>query len=86
MEAMQIARDEMAKLISQRRINTALHSNVPTATFSDIKIGSQVRIYREPPVNQWTGPYQFRGAFGKHVFFDIKGRLAKFSVDKTKPY
>ena len=86
MQAMESARIEMAKFISQRRINTALRSNIPAATSSNIAIGSEVLIYRKTPINKWVGPHKVCDSFGKHVFVESKGRLAKFSMDKIKMY
>lgn len=48
MAAMQAARDEMSRIISQRRISTAPRSNVPAGTSSNVCIGSKVLVYREP--------------------------------------
>ena len=86
MQAMESARTEMVKFILQHRINTALRSNIPAATSSNITIGSEVLIYREPPVNKWVGPHKVCDSFGKYVFVESKGRLANFSMDKIKLY
>ncbi|CDF33317.1 unnamed protein product [Chondrus crispus] len=86
MQALVTARNEMARTIAQRRINTALSSNVPAAAASDMTIGTYVLVHRESPVSKWIGPYRICDTFGKHVFFDVKGRFVKFSVDKVKPY
>ena len=84
MEAIKSACDEMAKVISQRRLTTALNSNTPAATSCEVSIGSEVLVHWEAPVGKWDGPYPVRDLLGKHVFIDIKGRLVKFSVDKVK--
>ena len=86
MQASVTATNEMARTIAQRRINTALRSNVPAAAASDMKIGTCVLVHRGSPVSKWIGPYRVCEAFGKHVFLDVKGRFVKFSGGKVKPY
>ena len=86
MRTMQAARKEMSKEISQNRLTTALKSNVRASAHYDIVIGSEVFVYKEPPLNKWIGPFRVLDMKGKAVFVENKGRTTQLSVDKVKVY
>ena len=43
-------------------------------------------LYRERPVNEWTGPYKVIGIDEKQGWINVGGRLSLVSVDKVKEY
>ena len=83
---MQAARREMSKETAQNRLTTALKSNVAAAAHHGIGIGSEVLVYKEPPLNKWIGPFRVLDIKGKAVFVEAEGRITQLSVDKVKVY
>ena len=86
MNAMQAARNDMSKEVARSRLSTALRSNVPAATNRDISIGSEVLVFKEPPVNKWVGPFHVLDVRDKSVFINSQGRTMQMSIEKVKPY
>ena len=84
MKAIQIARKEMEKVIAKQILATALRSNVPKAADNETRIGSDVLLYKERPVNKWLGPYKVMAGDNKNLLLNINGRIAPASVDKVK--
>lgn len=56
-QAMVTARKEIAAQIARVRVRTALAARVPAAADRNVLPGTNVLVYREPPVDQWEGPY-----------------------------
>lgn len=52
LKAMQAARKDMSKEIAQNCLTTALKSKVPAAAHHEIGIGSEVFVYKDPPLNK----------------------------------
>lgn len=86
MKAMEAARREMQALVAKARVRTALAAPVPAAANRDVNPGDDVLIYREPPVDQWVGPYTVVAQRDKTVWTAIDGSIKQFSIDKVKAY
>ncbi len=74
----------MVKLVARNCISTAFHERIPRAEDHDIKIGSEVLLYKERPINMWVGPYRVVAGDSKHLSLNLKGNLVPASVDKVK--
>lgn len=55
MAAMHSARKEMTAFIAKDRLSTAIRANVPAAAMKNIKVGSDILVYRENPEDKWIG-------------------------------
>eukprot|EP00168_Porphyra_purpurea_P009873 TRINITY_DN2422_c0_g1_i7.p1 TRINITY_DN2422_c0_g1~~TRINITY_DN2422_c0_g1_i7.p1 ORF type:complete len:645 (-),score=110.77 TRINITY_DN2422_c0_g1_i7:745-2598(-) len=84
--AIATAGKEMSVMVARARVRKALSTNVPAAANRDINPGSDVLVYREPPVDQWEGPYTAVAARDKMVWIAMDGILRPFGVDKVKPH
>lgn len=84
--AMHAARQEMAKHVAKSRLERAVRSRVPGAADAVIRAGMSVLVYREKPVDKWTGPYQVLSTDGKQVWLNVGNSVKLFSVDKVKEY
>ena len=73
MEAMQIARSEMLKVIARQRIATALRMNVPAVAYHDMAIISDLLLYKERPRNECIGPYNVLASNNKNLLLSVKG-------------
>ena len=86
MAAMHSARKEMAAAIAKERLSSAIRANVPAAAMKDIKIGSDVLVYREKPEDMWIGPFKVLDSDGKLLRLDVRGSVMQVYVDKVKLY
>lgn len=86
MQAMQVARAEMARITARARVHVALNRNVPAAADTDIRILDNVLVFRESPVNKWVGPYTVVDVKGKSIYVDVNGRATQFAIDKVRVY
>ena len=86
MNALHSARDEMVKYNSKARLDTAIRSNVPAATDTDIRTGMSVLFYREKPIDLWNGPFAVIACEGKRVWLNADGRTVRASIEKVKKY
>lgn len=86
MQAMAAARGEMLAIVARARLRVAMAAPVPAAASSDLSPGDQILVYREPPVDEWTGPYALVTRQDKEVWLAVDGMLKQFSVDKVKRY
>ena len=58
----------------------------PRAVDSDVIIGMEVLVYRERPVNKWTGPVTVTGVNGKMVRIYKNSRMYLVSIEKVKQF
>ena len=86
MLALQNARSDMVKNIAKSRLSSARRMNVPRAVDSNVKIGMDVLVYRERPVNKWTGPFKVTAIDEKMVWINKNGRMSLVSIDKVKEF
>jgi len=86
MAAAVTARKEMRAHVSKARVTMALKSPVPAAAGRAVAPGEKVLVYREPPVDEWVGPYAVVMQQDKTVWLAIDGHLKQFAVDKIKPF
>eukprot|EP00170_Pyropia_yezoensis_P006805 contig_27731_g6827 len=84
-QAMATACKEMTAQMARARVRSALAARVPAAADRDVQPGTQVLVYREPPVDQWEGPFTAVVTKYKMVWLAIDGQLKPFGVDKVKP-
>lgn len=85
-QAMVTARAEMLANIARTRLRTALAAPVPAAADRDVHPGMEVLVYREPPANEWVGPYTVISQADKMVSLAVDGQAKLFSIDKVKEY
>eukprot|EP00170_Pyropia_yezoensis_P001807 contig_7709_g1811 len=85
-QAMVTARAEVLANISRTRLRTALAAPVPAAADRDVHPGMKVLVYREPPANEWVGPYTDVSQADKMVSLAVDGQAKLFSIDKVKEY
>lgn len=84
MEAMNIARLEMANITAQLRVQQALKSKLPPATTYKISPGGQVYVHKEG-AEKWVGPYEVTKTFDKVVFVARPDKEAQYSIDHVLP-
>lgn len=75
----------MNKIITRRRLHTALNRQVPGASYSDIKTGDPVLVYRDG-LRRWVGPHKFIEVSNKIPKVDFGEKLAQFSLHRCKSY
>jgi len=86
MQAVVTARKEMETLVAKARVRVALTTPVPAGLQRVTNPGDQVLVYREPPVDQWVGPYTVVSALDKNVWLAVDGHLKQFSTDRVRVY
>lgn len=84
MNAMTIARKEMANITARLRIQKALKSKLPPATKYLINPGDQVYVYSEKS-KHWNGPFPVTRTFEKSVWVKRPDKEAQYSIDHTIP-
>lgn len=80
------ARKEMAAQVARTRVRTALSTPVPADADRDVQPGTQVLVYREPPVDSRQGPYTVVVQTNKTVSVAVDGQLKTFAIDRIKAY
>eukprot|EP00170_Pyropia_yezoensis_P001808 contig_7710_g1812 len=85
-QAMVTARPEMLANIAPTRLRTALATPVPSAADRDVHPGMKMLVYREPPANDWVGPYTVISQADKMVSLAVDGQAKLSSIDKVKEY
>lgn len=84
LKALEIARDEYAQLIAQRRIKLGLNSNLPSSIDEQFEIGDLVYLWRETP-KCWTGPFKILNLEAKNVWLKVDSKGPKpFSITRVK--
>jgi len=86
MQAVVTARKEMEAVVAKARVRVALATPVPTGLQRVLDPGGRVLVYREPPVDQWVGPYAIVSVLDKNVWLAVDGHLKQFSADRVKAY
>ncbi|GAB0490294.1 hypothetical protein MMPV_001526, partial [Pyropia vietnamensis] len=56
-KALQTARREMEGHVARARVRVARRAPVPAAAGQRLAPGMEVLVYREPPINEWVGPF-----------------------------
>lgn len=84
--ALLTARKEMVAQVARTRVRTALSAPVPAVADRDVRPGTEVLVYREPPVNAWQGPYTVIVQTDKTVSVAADGQLKTFGIEKVKAY
>lgn len=64
MAAIENALNELSKVIEKSRLQRALRSNVSGSSATNLKIGSEVLLFREKS-NRWERPYKVLDLSGK---------------------
>lgn len=82
--AMAKARDEMAKISAELRIQTALRSRLPPSTRYHLSPGDQVRVYRERS-SRWEGPFTITKTREKEVWVTDGNREQHFNRCQVIP-
>lgn len=81
---MNTARREMEAYVAEQRICTALQSRLPPATKFALKLGQDVRVYREEH-RKWVGPYKIDRITDKMIYV-TDGKVTKpFNVTQVIP-
>ncbi len=83
MDSLIRARQKMATIVSELRVQKAVASRVQRNAELKIEPGDKVRIYRDTD-KKYFGPYPIIRVDGKQLFVVINDREVQFSV--TKPY
>lgn len=86
MNALRVVKQELACLLSQERISTALARRVSSAVDVPKNIGDEILWYRGKPIEKWMGPFIVTGKEGQLLHIDDKNRTATTSADRVKPY
>jgi len=86
MQAVVTARKEMEAIVAKARVRVALATPVPAGLQRVLDPGDHVLVYREPPVDQWVGPYTIVSVLDKNVWLAVDGHLKQFSADRVKAY
>ena len=84
MEAMEIARLEMADIVAKQKIQRALRSRAPPASKYIINPGDDVYLHRENDL-KWRGPFQVTRTFDKCVWVARPDKVAQYSIDHVLP-
>ena len=84
MEAMEIARLEMADIVSKLKIQRALRSRAPPASKYIINPGDNMYVHRENDL-KWRGSFQVTKTFGKCVWVARPDKEAQYSIDHVLP-
>ncbi len=82
MDSLLHARQEMATIVSELRVQKALPSRVPRNAELKIEPGGNARIYRETH-KKYTGSYPVIRVDGKQLFVIINDREVQFSVHQA---
>jgi len=86
MLAVMTARKEMEAVVAKARVRVAMATPVSAALQRMLDPGDLVLVYREPPVDQWVGPYTIVSVLNKNVWLAVDGHLKQFSADRVKAY
>ena len=86
MLGLQHARSEMVEHIEKSRLSSARRMKVLKAVENDINVGMEVLLYREKPVNTWTGPFKVTALDGNTAWRNKNGRKSLASIDKMKEF
>ena len=86
LNAMRQARKELSSMVAKSKLKRALKMNIFAAASKSFKIGDEVLVYREDPINKWVGPFSVINVEGKMIHIDYNGDLKLFSKDKLKKY
>lgn len=86
MELMHSAKMKMMAILSQAGLQTALNSAVPTAADNQFRVGDEVLMYREKPVNKWIGPYIVVDKNEKFLTLNTGDRHIRSASDRVKAF
>jgi len=86
MLAVVTARKEMEAVVAKARVRVAMATPVSAGLQRMLDPGDLVLVYREPPVDQWVGPYTIVSVLNKNVWLAVDGHLKQFSADRVKAY
>lgn len=84
LNAINIARREMADITATLRIQRALRSKLPPATKYNVAPGDNVYAYNEK-LKRWNGPYQVTRTFEKSIWVQRPDKEAQYSIDHILP-
>ena len=86
LNAIEVARSEMERIISEIRLRHALNTNIPPASKQDYKVGQKVLVYREKENPPWQGPYTVTKIENKQIFIDRNGKEVQHSISQIKHF
>jgi len=80
------ARKKMEADVAKARVRVAMTTPVSAGLQRVLDPGDPVLVYRQPPVDQWVGPYTIVSVYNKNVWLAVDGHLKQFSAERVKAY
>ena len=83
-QALQTARNEIAQITAERRVNDSLRRKIPPASSYLIRPGDSVRVYREPS-RAYDGPFTVTRVDRKLITVTDGKKAKTFNVSQVMP-